>query len=155
MKKQKKSPQPRNFLVKLALFRRAGSHRKSNKALRRAEKVKKLYPIIYNLYCFVYYTIQFRAFSSVGQSSRLITVRSLDHTQQGPPNIPHICLTLKLYKYIMILLLGNSKHPSQNQFQWYGDPVYGKRGICGRGIEPDQVSNLVTWCKSKPPLQIL
>ena len=52
MKKQKKSPQPRNFLVKLALFRKAGSHRKSNKALRRAEKAKKLYPIIDNLYCF-------------------------------------------------------------------------------------------------------
>ena len=46
--KQKKTPQPQNYLVKLALFRKAGSHRKSNKALRRAEKVKKLYPIIYN-----------------------------------------------------------------------------------------------------------
>ena len=50
--KQKKSPQPRNFLVKFAMFRKAGSHKKSNKALRRAEKAKKLYPIIDNLYCF-------------------------------------------------------------------------------------------------------
>jgi hypothetical protein len=39
--KQKKPPQPRNFLVKLALFRKAGSHRKSNKAIRRLEKSKK------------------------------------------------------------------------------------------------------------------
>ena len=45
--KKKNAPKERNFLVKLALFRKAGSHRKSNKALRRVEKVKKLYPIIY------------------------------------------------------------------------------------------------------------
>ena len=31
----------RNPLVALALFRRAGSHRKSNKALRRLEKQKR------------------------------------------------------------------------------------------------------------------
>jgi len=39
--KKKKTPQPRNYLVKLALFRKAGSHRKSNKALRRNEKSKR------------------------------------------------------------------------------------------------------------------
>jgi hypothetical protein len=41
--KQKKTPQPRNYLVKLALFRKAGSHKKSNKAIRRLEKSKKNY----------------------------------------------------------------------------------------------------------------
>ena len=41
--KQKKTPQPRNYLVKLAMFRKAGSHRKSNKAIRRLEKSKKNY----------------------------------------------------------------------------------------------------------------
>ena len=44
--KKKNTSQPRNYLVKLALFRKAGSHRKSNKAVRRNEKVKKLYPIV-------------------------------------------------------------------------------------------------------------
>ena len=47
--KKKNTPQPRNYLVKLALFRKAGSHRKSNKAIRRNDKVKiknKMYPII-------------------------------------------------------------------------------------------------------------
>jgi hypothetical protein len=45
---KKKTPlQPRNYLVKLALFRKAGVHRKSNKAVRRTEKSKKLYPIMY------------------------------------------------------------------------------------------------------------
>ena len=39
--KKKNAPQPRNHLVKLALFRRAGVHRKSNKAIRRLEKSKK------------------------------------------------------------------------------------------------------------------
>ena len=39
--KKKKPPQPRNYLVKLALFRKAGSHKKSNKAMRRLEKSKK------------------------------------------------------------------------------------------------------------------
>ena len=39
--KKKTTPQPRNVYVKLALFRRAGSHRKSNKAIRRLEKSKK------------------------------------------------------------------------------------------------------------------
>jgi len=46
--KKKNTTQPRNYLVKLALFRKAGSHRKSNKAVRRNEKVKKLYPIVDN-----------------------------------------------------------------------------------------------------------
>ena len=41
--KKKKTPQPRNYLVKLALFRKAGSHKKSNKAIRRLEKSKKNY----------------------------------------------------------------------------------------------------------------
>jgi hypothetical protein len=51
--KKKTPPQPRNYLVKLALFRKAGVHRKSNKAVRRSESSKKLYPIMYiNLgYC--------------------------------------------------------------------------------------------------------
>ena len=58
--KQKKTPQPRNYLVKLALFRKAGSHRKSNKALRKNEKQKGYYndifaaiinDIMYNSYC--------------------------------------------------------------------------------------------------------
>ena len=44
--KKKNTPQPRNYLVKLAMFRKAGSHRKSNKAIRRLEKSKKVYPII-------------------------------------------------------------------------------------------------------------
>jgi hypothetical protein len=39
--KKKTPPQPRNYLVKLALFRKAGVHRKSNKAVRRLEKSKK------------------------------------------------------------------------------------------------------------------
>jgi len=41
--KKKTTPQPRNYLVKLALFRKAGSHKKSNKAMRRLEKSKKNY----------------------------------------------------------------------------------------------------------------
>jgi hypothetical protein len=44
--KKKTTPQPRNYLVKLALFRKAGSHKKSNKAIRRLDKSKKVYPII-------------------------------------------------------------------------------------------------------------
>jgi len=39
--KKKTTPQPRNYLVKLALFRKAGVHRKSNKAVRRLEKSKR------------------------------------------------------------------------------------------------------------------
>jgi len=46
MKKKDSTPKERNYLVKLALFRKAGSHKKSNKALRRKEKSKKLYPIM-------------------------------------------------------------------------------------------------------------
>ena len=41
MKKKQTLPKERNYLVKLALFRKAGSHRKSNKAMRRLEKSKK------------------------------------------------------------------------------------------------------------------
>ena len=53
--KKKTTPQPRNYLVKLALFRKAGSHRKSNKALRRTEKSKnRMYPIVDNSIGFVY-----------------------------------------------------------------------------------------------------
>ena len=48
MKKKKTTPQPRNHLVRLVMFRKAGAHRKTNKALRRLEKSKKLFPIIYN-----------------------------------------------------------------------------------------------------------
>ena len=44
--KKKSTRQARNIYVKLALFRKAGSHRKSNKAIRRLEKSKKMYPII-------------------------------------------------------------------------------------------------------------
>jgi hypothetical protein len=39
--KKKNTPLQRNYLVKLALFRKAGVHRKSNKAMRRLEKSKK------------------------------------------------------------------------------------------------------------------
>jgi hypothetical protein len=52
--KKKTTPQPRNHLVKLALFRKAGSHKKSNKAIRRLEKSKKVYPIIDITYNSVY-----------------------------------------------------------------------------------------------------
>ena len=38
--KKKSTRQARNIYVKLALFRKAGSHRKSNKAIRRLEKSK-------------------------------------------------------------------------------------------------------------------
>ena len=48
MKKKKTTPQPRNHLVRLVMFRKAGAHRKTNKAIRRLEKSKKLFPIIYN-----------------------------------------------------------------------------------------------------------
>ena len=46
MAQKNTTSKPRNYLVKLALFRKAGSHRKSNKAMRRLEKSKKMYPII-------------------------------------------------------------------------------------------------------------
>ena len=58
--KKKKPPQPRNYLVKLVMFRKAGVHRKSNKALRKAQKQKGYYNVmfaalcdklIYNIYC--------------------------------------------------------------------------------------------------------
>lgn len=42
MKQHKKMLVPRNQLVALAKFRKAGSHRKSNKALRKAENQKIL-----------------------------------------------------------------------------------------------------------------
>ena len=63
--KKKTTPQTRNYLVKLALFRKAGAHRKSNKAIRRLEKSKKVYPIIDILIDSVYNRIHW-AFSSVG-----------------------------------------------------------------------------------------
>jgi len=43
MKKKKPPARERNYLVKLALFRKAGSHKKSNKALRKNEKQKGYY----------------------------------------------------------------------------------------------------------------
>ena len=60
MKKKKPPVRERNYLVKLALFRKAGSHKKSNKAIRKSEKQKGYYNIkfatlynslLYNLYC--------------------------------------------------------------------------------------------------------
>lgn len=38
-RKQMATPRERNHLVAVALFRKAGVHRKSNKAIRRAQKV--------------------------------------------------------------------------------------------------------------------
>ena len=38
--KRKRNAKVRNQLVALALFRKAGEHRKSNKALRRAQKMR-------------------------------------------------------------------------------------------------------------------
>jgi hypothetical protein len=38
--KKKQPPQERNHLVALALFRKAGAHRKSNKALRKQSNQK-------------------------------------------------------------------------------------------------------------------
>ena len=38
--KRKRIASPRNPFVKMALFRKAGTHRKSNKALRKAENQK-------------------------------------------------------------------------------------------------------------------
>ena len=60
MKKKKPLAKERNYLVKLALFRKAGSHKKSNKALRKNDKQKGYYNntfanwlnnIMYNGYC--------------------------------------------------------------------------------------------------------
>jgi hypothetical protein len=60
MKKKKPPAKERNYLVKLALFRKAGSHKKSNKAIRKNEKQKGYYNdsfatwlnvIVYNGYC--------------------------------------------------------------------------------------------------------
>ena len=60
MKKKQTPARERNYLVKLALFRKAGAHRKSNKALRKNEKQKGYYndtfasqsnSIVYNGYC--------------------------------------------------------------------------------------------------------
>ena len=59
-KKKERIPKERNFLVKLALFRKAGSHKKSNKAIRKSEKQKGYYndtfatwldDILYNGHC--------------------------------------------------------------------------------------------------------
>jgi hypothetical protein len=60
MKKKKTPAKERNYLVKLALFRKAGSHKKSNKAIRKNEKQKGYYngtfasligKVMYNGYC--------------------------------------------------------------------------------------------------------
>ena len=60
MKKKKPPAKERNYLVKLALFRKAGSHKKSNKAIRKNEKQKGYYndtfasligKLVYNGYC--------------------------------------------------------------------------------------------------------
>ena len=60
MKKKKTPAKERNYLVKLALFRKAGSHKKSNKAIRKNEKQKGYYndsfasligKMMYNGYC--------------------------------------------------------------------------------------------------------
>lgn len=40
MSKKVSTPRERNVFVAAALFRKAGSHRKTNKALRKAEKQK-------------------------------------------------------------------------------------------------------------------
>lgn len=37
-----KNTKPRNNLVRLALFRKAGKHQKSNKAIRQAEKINSI-----------------------------------------------------------------------------------------------------------------
>ena len=59
-KKKERIPKERNHLVKLALFRKAGVHKKSNKALRKNEKQKGYYngtfatligKLVYNGYC--------------------------------------------------------------------------------------------------------
>jgi hypothetical protein len=54
--KKKTTPLQRNYLVKLALFRKAGVHRKSNKAVRRLEKSKKSgYSKVYcGIFCYNY-----------------------------------------------------------------------------------------------------
>ena len=60
--KKKTSPQPRNYLVKLALFRKAGAHRKSNKAIRRLEKSKKSgYSKVYSgIFYYNYLTMMYK-----------------------------------------------------------------------------------------------
>lgn len=45
MKRKPKIPAARNPFVALALNRKAGSHRKTNKAVRRAEKVKSTWDL--------------------------------------------------------------------------------------------------------------
>lgn len=57
--KKKTTPQPRNFLVKLALFRKAGVHRKSNKAIRRLEKSKKsgYSKMYFGIFCYNHLTM--------------------------------------------------------------------------------------------------
>jgi len=54
--KKKTTPKLRNYLVKMALFRKAGVHRKSNKAVRRLEKSKKSgYSKVYcGIFCYNY-----------------------------------------------------------------------------------------------------
>jgi len=57
--KNKNTPQPRNYLVKLALFRKAGVHRKSNKAVRRLEKSKKsgYSKVYFGIFCYNHLTM--------------------------------------------------------------------------------------------------
>jgi hypothetical protein len=57
--KKKTTPQPRNYLVKLALFRKAGSHKKSNKAIRRLEKSKKsgYSKVYFGIFCYNHLTL--------------------------------------------------------------------------------------------------
>jgi hypothetical protein len=60
--KKKTTPQPRNYLVKLALFRKAGVHRKSNKAVRRLEKSKKsgYSKVYFGIFCYNHLTIMYK-----------------------------------------------------------------------------------------------
>ena len=55
MKKKKPPVRERNYLVKLALFRKAGSHKKSNKAVRKIEKQKGYYNVLYTTQNSAYY----------------------------------------------------------------------------------------------------
>ena len=134
--KKKKTPQPRNYLVKLALFRKAGSHRKSNKAIRRLEKSKKMYPIIDIIINSVYNRIHW-ADSSVGQSRGLIILWSKVQVLLGPPklplqlswqstslvmrmsrvrimvrapSIPEYVLTFNIHKYIIVFTVGKQQN---------------------------------------------
>jgi hypothetical protein len=60
--KKKNTPHPRNYLVKLALFRKAGVHRKSNKAIRRLEKSKKsgYSKVYFGIFCYNHLTKMYK-----------------------------------------------------------------------------------------------